>query len=644
MINLSQIKRERMKDFLETLKKSNSSDSQIKAINEIENFLDEKRYGLVWEEHEEEVDGKMRDNIPVFTEDESKKIIGDPEKPMNFLLEGDNLHSLYLLEKTHKGKIDVVYIDPPYNTGNKDFAYDDTFVDKEDSFRNSKWLSFMEKRLVVAKKLLTSDGVIFVSIDENEQANLELLMDDIFGVQNRIGEFIWKGRSGKGGTNSQIAFQHEYVKVYAKNATVVNFYQIQTISEKDKTENLRQWGDNGPFRKNRPTMFFPVLIKENEYSLPTDEEILMLHNKKTSEFNDEELESIIEKYQSKGYTVVLPRREDSDDGYGRWRQGVSGFKTLISSNLLTHSVNGDGEIVLKKIIPSGKENTIALDSILDKIGTSADGTKEIKRMFGKKVFDTTKPIELVKYLAFLGTFNKPNGIILDFFAGSGTTGEAIVELNKVDNGTRQFIIGTNNESNIAEEVTYPRIKMVSEGYETTAKFKETIYEDKLTPTRLKKMDSILSEIEEIKKQNESNYTKFKIEMNGQILTLVGEREKKTVVPGNNINLKYFKTDFVSRNVSEDDSLTDELLDHIKEMAELEYGVDLATAPKVKLVLDEADLDEFFDNEENADSTLFVPTFVLLKGPQEYVAEKRNITLIRVPDYYFAAELKEAGEL
>lgn len=643
MANLSQIKRNRMKAFLETLKKSNDGDDQIRAINEIENFLDEKRFGLVWEEHEEAVDVKMRTSIPVFSNCPEKRIVGENGSPANFLVEGDNLHTLYLLEKSLKSRVDVIYIDPPYNTGNKDFAYDDTFVDTEDSFRHSKWLSFMEKRLRVARELLTNDGVIFVSIDENEQSNLELLMDDVFGVDNKIGEFIWKGRSGKGGTNSQIAYQHEYVKVYAKNAMVVNFYQIQTVSDKEKTENLRQWGDNGPFRVDRPTMFFPVLVKENEYALPTDEEILSLYSKETSSFDDQFLQKITTKYEKLGYSVVLPKREDADDGYGRWRQGVPGFKNLIASNLLTHAISNDGEITLKKIIPSGKESTIALDSILDSLGTSADGTKEIKRMFGKKVFDTTKPLDLIKYLVFLGTFNKPNAIVLDFFAGSGTTGEAVIELNKDDNGSRRFILATNNESNIAEKVTYSRMKMVSEGYKATAKYKESIYEEKLTPARLKKMESILNHFNEIQNEKKDEYDKLSLEMNGQILTLVGEREKEFDVPGLGFTMKYFTTDFIPRIVEEDASLTDDLLEHIKEMAEIEYGVDLDDNNDVRLILDEDELDIIFE-EDIKDITLLVPTFVLMRGPQVEQAETRNIKIVRIPDYYFATELKEAGEL
>ena len=216
MTNLSQIRRDRMKEFLETLKEKNNSDEQIKAINEIENFLDEKRYGLVWEEHEEEVDVKMQDSIPVFTEDVSRKIISDPDKPMNFLLEGDNLHSLYLLKKTHKNLIDVIYIDPPYNTKNKEFKYDDTFVDDTDGFKHSKWLSFMSRRLEVARDLLAPDGMIFVSIDYNEQAALQTLMNSLFGEDRYIGTFLWNKTSTAPSLSKTIRHKYEYVLAYKK--------------------------------------------------------------------------------------------------------------------------------------------------------------------------------------------------------------------------------------------------------------------------------------------------------------------------------------------------------------------------------------------------------------------------------------------
>lgn len=145
MANLSKIKRERMLSFLETLKNQNTDDESIRAFNEIENHLREKKYGLVWEEHTEHVDDMLQENIPIFCEDKNRKIISDASLPFNFILEGDNLQSLYLLDKIYKGIIDVIYIDPPYNTGSEDFIYDDNYVDILDGYRHSKWLSFMQK-------------------------------------------------------------------------------------------------------------------------------------------------------------------------------------------------------------------------------------------------------------------------------------------------------------------------------------------------------------------------------------------------------------------------------------------------------------------------------------------------------------------
>ena len=185
-MNLSNKKRKEMIDFLEILRQEHTDDKSIRAINQIENELTEKKYGLVWEEYSEKVDEMLVNNIPIFKEIEDKKILVNEEKPFNFLLEGDNLHSLTLLEKTHTGKVDVIYIDPPYNTGNKDFIYDDKFIDKTDGYIHSKWLSFMSKRLEIAKKLLKDDGIIFISIDDNEQAQLKLLCDNIFGEENLI--------------------------------------------------------------------------------------------------------------------------------------------------------------------------------------------------------------------------------------------------------------------------------------------------------------------------------------------------------------------------------------------------------------------------------------------------------------------------
>lgn len=220
-----------MLEYLEKLKTINNDDEHIRAITEIENALNEKKYGLVWEEHSEKVDEMLEHNIPIFVEDEERKITVNKDVAYNFLLEGDNLHSLKLLEKTHKGKIDVIYIDPPYNTGNKDFIYDDSFIDKIDGYAHSKWLSFMEKRLVIARELLRDEGVIFISIDDNEQAQLKLLCDSVFGESNFIGEYIKQSKVGGGNDSKFIVKEHEYCKCYAKNINVTKSMNIKYNEE-----------------------------------------------------------------------------------------------------------------------------------------------------------------------------------------------------------------------------------------------------------------------------------------------------------------------------------------------------------------------------------------------------------------------------
>ena len=184
--NLSKIRRDKMLKTITEIKKNISDEETLANLSMIENELTKKKYGLIWEEHEERVDKELETQIPTFEELKDKEIKSNPNDTFNFLLEGDNLHSLYLLEKTHKGKIDVIYIDPPYNTGSNAFIYNDKIIDDEDGYKHSKWLSFMEKRLKIAKELLSDTGLIFISIDDNEISQLKLLCDDIFNESNRI--------------------------------------------------------------------------------------------------------------------------------------------------------------------------------------------------------------------------------------------------------------------------------------------------------------------------------------------------------------------------------------------------------------------------------------------------------------------------
>lgn len=219
MPNLSALKRQRLIEFIEKLKNENKDDDALAALCEIEEELSGKKFGLVFEEHEESADAKLRTHAPVFTQIPEREIYLAPEKPCNFLLEGDNLFSLSLLEKTHRGAIDVIYIDPPYNTGNS-FIYDDKMVGDDDLYKHSKWLSFMYKRLILAHSLLADTGVIFISINDFEGAQLKLLTDGIFGENNFLGQLTWESTTqptNAGKAKFSIQKKVESIYCYAKN-------------------------------------------------------------------------------------------------------------------------------------------------------------------------------------------------------------------------------------------------------------------------------------------------------------------------------------------------------------------------------------------------------------------------------------------
>lgn len=230
MPNLSQQKRMQMLQTIACLKDEHKDDDEmLDSLVDIERAIGEKKYGLVWETHEEEVDIQMQTHIPVFTEDKEREVAVAPGLPYNFLLEGDNLHSLYLLEKTHKGKIDVIYIDPPYNRGKRgsdDFIYDNNFIDEHDAFRHSKWLSFMKIRLIMARYLLSASGVIFISIDDTEQANLKLLCNDVFGEGNFVAQFVRETTQHFGRQTLNRYSNCDYVLCYAKRLIDVKLRKV----------------------------------------------------------------------------------------------------------------------------------------------------------------------------------------------------------------------------------------------------------------------------------------------------------------------------------------------------------------------------------------------------------------------------------
>ncbi len=246
----------------------------IKRITEIEGLTDNERsallgllrenktYGLVWENKPEDVEERLRDELPILTEVSDRAIISeDKDAPNHILIEGDNLEALTTLAYTHAGKIDVIYIDPPYNTGNKDFVYNDSFVDKDDNYRHSKWLSFMEKRLKIAKMLLSNKGAIFITVDDNEQAQLKLLCDYLFGNNNFVAEVIWQHSIQPKGYLGTFSVHHNYTIIYKKSDTF-NLGDMERTEEDNKAYKNPDNDPRGRWRSGdvRNALYRPNLI------------------------------------------------------------------------------------------------------------------------------------------------------------------------------------------------------------------------------------------------------------------------------------------------------------------------------------------------------------------------------------------------
>ena len=406
----------------------------------------EKKYGLVWENKPEDVEERLRDHLPVFTEVKSRAILSDsPDAPNHILIEGDNLEALTALSYTHEGKIDVIYIDPPYNTGNKDFIYNDSFVDSEDGYRHSKWLSFMSKRLRIAKRLLSDKGVIFISIDDNEQAQLKLLCDDILAERNFVANYIWQSTAGSN-TGTDIVTVTEYILVYSKNRDYVQFdgmlsseesfpYEDEYVKNRgryalDKLDRRRVGGHYSDALNYAITMPDGTMRYPGGTNTKSQEGWNYLWSKSKVEWGIQNDFIVFKK--SKGLWNVYNKRYSKIDNSG---------------NIIERS------IPFRNLITSDQCNT-------------AQGTAEITSIFSIRPFDFPKPSKLIKHLLMNIVRSKKKSTILDFFAGSGTTLHATMKLNSEDGGHRQCILVTNNENNICEEVTYERNKRVINGYTT----------------------------------------------------------------------------------------------------------------------------------------------------------------------------------
>lgn len=354
----------------------------------------------------------------------------------NLFIEGDNLDALKLLQESYLGKVKMIYIDPPYNTG-KDFVYHDNFKatteqydedteyhdengniqfkknEKSNGRYHSDWLSMMYPRLKLARNLLSDDGVIFISIDDNEQANLKKLCDEVFGEDNFVAQFIWKSKLGKVGTTSTVSTTQEYILCYARHSESTTFKMIERENE-GRRENLRQWGQ-ADRREDRPSMYYPITVSGIE---------------------------------------VYPKRPDGSDG--RWRVSRQRAEELLSEGML-ELVSKGTEYSIYRIFPAGVSVT-AFETILDKVGTTASGTKTLGELELQQYFDYPKPAELVNFFAQLIT--KDDDLIVDFFSGSATTAHAVMQLNAQDGGNRKWIMVQ------LPEVTDEKSEAYKAGYRT----------------------------------------------------------------------------------------------------------------------------------------------------------------------------------
>lgn len=577
--NLSKIKRDKMLNTISEIKKNITDEKMLTNLSMIENELTKKKYGLIWEEHEERVDKELETQIPTFEEIKDKEIVSNPNEKFNFLLEGDNLHSLYLLEKTHKEKIDVIYIDPPYNTGSKDFIYNDKIIDDEDGYKHSKWLSFMNKRLQMAQRLLSDTGVIFISIDDNEIAQLKLLCDTIFNEINRISihhvQVRYAEKSLADGKSVKPVM--EYVLVYAKD---INKFKLNLPKE--------EYTD-ASFLYEIEELSSGVIVKDGNVTMqvfkPGEWQIKKKNESSQNLLKETWVSGTIYSKMSYGQVVkryIEPRY--SSDGLGCLYKVIGrGDDGLGYRYYVGPSKKGSTRCKMYSGMPLSRVDEIKSNGgsfrevpISNLINYAADFGNI--RHEGNMTFNSgKKPVKMLKEL--INYHPNKNAVVLDFFAGSGSTAQAVLELNKEDNGNRQFILCTNNENNICEEITYKRIKNVITGY--------------------------------------GKYNPLKS------------------------NLKYYRCTYIPRINTEIENLHNNLLINIKNLIQLENGIEIDDN-KIRVYLNEDELDRFSTNGKELEicEKIYISSDILLTSEQENIFENNNIEVYIIPEYYFEDEIME----
>jgi len=408
--------------------------SQKQLIEEIKKLNKRKKYGIVWEDKPEQVADLCKEKLPVLVEVKDKKIETDENKPVNIFIEGDNYHALSVLNYTHNASIDVIYIDPPYNTGAKDWKYNNNYVDENDTYRHSKWLSMMQKRLILARRLLKRNGVLIVTIDDYELFGILGLLDEI-GAKSLGHVCICIKPEGRR-QSEYIMEAHEYALFVTWGKPVMRGLNVDfglDFPEKDEVSKFRWEGlmRRDSTREDRGSSYwYPFYVSK-------DEKLSMT--------------------KKGGYSAVWPINTKGIERVWLWdkeraSQNLQQIKAVVRKERITIYYK-------RREMGRVKPTSFWYGS---KYNANAYGTRVLSSILPNNTFDYPKSVYSV--LDCIDIFLPKNGTVLDYFAGSGTTAHATLLLNKSDNGSRKFILCTNNENRIAEDVCYPRIKKVIEGH------------------------------------------------------------------------------------------------------------------------------------------------------------------------------------
>ena len=425
----------------EYLQKIHELEKQVLRLQTELKKNSETQYGLRWMDVPEAFEAEAENAIPTLEEVPDKAITNDDGKPTHILIEGDNFHALTCLNYTHKGQIDVIYIDPPYNTGSDGFVYKDkrvldkfpdgTTVPADHPLRHSYWLSFMHKRLELAKNLLSERGVIFISIDDNEQANLKLLCNQVFGEKNFIAQIIWERAYAPVNLKKHFSESHDYMLCYANNIEKAVCNGLPRTEEANSKYKNPDNDPRGLWRTDNLAVGPRVEAQVYEITTPSGRKV----------------------WPPEGYC---------------WRLTKERFEEYVKDNRIWFGENGDLVPAPKRFMSEVKDSMTPMTIWkYSEVGHSQDAMRALRDIFGGQVlFSYPKSLSLIERVIRL--YSSSTSTILDFFGGSGTTMHATMQLNEEDGGHRQCILVQQNENNICEAVTYERNKRVMQGY-TNAK-------------------------------------------------------------------------------------------------------------------------------------------------------------------------------